>query len=333
MIRIIYNAVPLKGIKNMKPILCLAIVVLFASSLFGQQEAQYTNFMFNKLPLNAAYAGSKEVACISALHRSQWVGIDGAPTTQSINFHTPLFGERVGFGLGLERDVLGLTGTWRGNISYAYRPKIGQGRLGIGVTGSIIAHEYRGHQAETVIGGDNSIAYERVAQTYPNFGAGLYYNTDVFYAGISVPTLLNHEINYGETGFEGYSYKDRRHLYVMMGGLMNISEKVKFKPAVLFKYIGGTSGADGRNISAPLDMDLNAMFLFLDAFGLGATWRMGDSIDALLLFQAAEQFRIGLGYDYSLTELQDYNNGTFEVMAEYCFRSRNKKLLNPRFFF
>lgn len=330
MINSIYSAF-IQSTRLTKNILGVCALLLFTSTLFGQQEAQYTNFMFNKLPLNAGYAGSKEVACVSALHRSQWVGIDEAPTTQSINFHTPLFGERVGFGLGIEHDALGLTGTWRGNVSYSYRPKIGKGRLGIGVTGSVIVHEYRGHEEDPANNGDPSLAGEYIVRTYPNFGAGLYYNTETFYAGISVPTLLSHEINYEGTDIETTSYKDRRHLYIMMGGLLNISEKIKFKPAVLVKSVSGTSAE--RKIGAPLDVDLNAMFLFLDAFGVGATWRMGDSIDALLVFQAAEQFRIGLGYDFTLTELQTLTNGTFEVMAEYCFRSRNKKLLNPRFFF
>ena len=309
------------------------MLCVFAVGVQAQQEAQYTNFMFNKLPLNPAYAGSKEVACISALHRSQWVGIDGAPTTQTLNFHTPLFNQRVGFGLGIIHDKLGLTENWRGNISYAYRPKIGKGHLGIGVTGSVVSHNYEGHRANTVDGNDVGVHYEDISRYYPNFGAGVYYNTNTFYAGISIPTLINQEIDYGEGGIENdYSYKDRRHLYVMFGGLLDITEKVKFKPAALVKYVGGNNAND-INIAAPFDMDINAMFLFLDTFGIGATWRMGDSIDGILYFQAAEQFRIGLGYDYALTELQDYNNGSFELMAEYCFRSRNKKLLNPRFFF
>lgn len=309
-----------------------ALVLLFAGGMFAQQEAQYTNFMFNKLPLNPAYAGSKEVACVSALYRSQWVGIEGAPTTTSVNFHTPLFDQRVGLGIGIERDVLGLLGTWRGNIAYAYRPKVGKGHLSIGVVGSVISHRYDGHLANTTDGNDPTVSYEGINRYYPNFGGGLYYNTETFYAGVSIPTLLSHEIDYGEDGFEGYSYKDRRHLYVMMGGLLNISEKIQFKPAALIKYVG-LSSDEFADVAAPFDMDINAMFIFLDAFGIGATWRLGDSIDGLLFFQAAEQFRIGMGYDYSLTELQDYNQGTFEIMAEYCFRSRNKKMLNPRFFF
>jgi len=294
------------------------MICLFAGSIMAQQEAQYTNFMFNKLPLNPGYAGSKEVACISALHRSQWVGIDGAPTTQTLNFHTPLFNQRVGLGLGILHDKLGLTNNWRGNITYSYRPKIGKGHLGIGVTGSVISHGYDGHNADTNIPNDVGVHYNDVSRYYPNFGAGLYYNTNTLYAGISIPSLLKQEIDYSEEGIEDsnyYSYKDRRHLYIMAGGLLTINDKIKFKPAALIKYVGG-SNADDRNIAAPFDMDLNAMFLFMDALGVGGTWRMGDSFDALVYFQAAEQFRIGLGYDYSLT-----------------FRNRNKKLLNPRFFF
>jgi len=291
--------------KHINKIIATAFfVLLFIGGAMAQQEAQYTNFMFNKLPLNPAYAGSKEVACVSALHRSQWVNIEGAPTTQTINFHTPLFNQRVGFGLGILHDKLGITNNWRGNISYSYRPKIGKGHLGIGVTGSVISHNYEGHRANTVDPNDAGVHYNDISRYYPNFGAGLYYNTNTLYAGISIPSLLKQEIDYSEQGIEDsnyYSYKDRRHLYMMFG--------------------------------APFDMDINAMFLFLDAFGLGATWRMGDSVDFLAYFQAAEQFRIGLGYDYSLTELQDYNNGTYELMMEYCFRNRNKKLLNPRFFF
>ena len=311
------------------------MLCLFAGNLMAQQEPHYTNFMFNKLPLNPAFAGSKEVACISALYRSQWVGIEGAPTTQTVNFHTPFFNQRAGFGVGVLHDKLGLTNNWRANVSYSYRPKIGKGHLGIGVTGSVISHGYQGHRANTVIGNDPNVHYNDASRYYPNFGAGLYYNTNTFYAGLSIPSLLKQEIDYSEDGIEAadyYSYKDRRHVYLMAGGLFTISEKVKFKPAALFKYVGGKN-ADDIDIAAPFDMDINAMFLFLDTFGLGLTWRMGDSLDGLLYFQAAEQFRIGLGYDYSLTELQNYSNGSFELMLEYCISNRNKKLLNPRFFF
>lgn len=313
----------------------MLLFCLLASSMAAQQDPIYTNFMFNKLPINPAYAGSKEVACVSALHRSQWVGIEGAPTTQTVNFHTPLFNQRVGLGLGIVHDKLGLTENWRGNISYSYRPKIGKGHLGIGVTGSVISHNYEGHRAQTVNGNDPGVHYEDISRYYPNFGAGIYYNTDGFYAGISIPTLLRQEIDYTETGIQDsnyYSYRDRRHVYLMFGGLFDLTEKVSFKPAVLVRHVGGNN-ADDLDIAAPFDMDINAMFLFLDTFGVGATWRLGDSLDALVFFQAAEQFRIGLGYDYSLTELQDFNNGSFELMAEYCFHNRNKKLLNPRFFF
>ena len=313
----------------------LMVCLFAAGGIMAQQEAQYTNFMFNKLPLNPAYAGSKEVACISALHRSQWVGIDAAPTTQTVNFHTPLFNQRVGFGLGIIHDKLGITNNWRANIAYSYRPKIGKGHLGIGVMGSVISHNYEGHRAITVDPNDVGVHYNDISRYYPNFGAGVYYNTNTFYAGISIPSLLKQEIDYSEQGIEDsnyYSYKDRRHLYMMFGGLMEINDKIKFKPAALIKYVGG-SNANDIDIAAPFDMDINAMFLFLDAFGLGATWRMGDSVDFLASFQAAEQFRIGLGYDYSLNELQDFSNGSYELMLEYCFRNRNKKLLNPRFFF
>ena len=313
----------------------LMLCLFAAGGIMAQQEAQYTNFMFNKLPLNPGYAGSKEVACVSALHRSQWVGIDSAPTTQTVNFHTPLFNQRVGLGLGIIHDQLGLTNNWRGNISYSYRPKIGKGHLGIGVTGSVISHGYQGHRANTVQFNDPSVHYNAVQRYYPNFGAGLYYNTNSFYAGISIPSLLRQEIDYSEQGIQDanyYSYRDRRHVYAMFGGLLDINEKIQFKPAVLIKHVGGDNVSD-RDIAAPFDMDINAMFLFLEAFGIGATWRLGDSVDFLASFQAAEQFRIGLGYDYSLNELQDFSNGSYELMLEYCFHNRNKKLLNPRFFF
>lgn len=319
----------------MRKIFITLVFAFVAVVLFAQQEPHYTNFMFNKLPLNPGYAGSKDVACFNALHRSQWLGWgEGAPTTQTVSFHTPLFSQRVGLGLGIVHDALGLTNQWRGNVAYAYRPKIGKGNLGIGIMGSIISHEYKGSEAVTTNPNDPIVSYLNNNKYVPNFGTGVYYNTDKFYAGISIPTLLKNSLDYSSTGVTTTTYTERRHMYLMAGALFDLSEKVQFKPALLVKYIGGNDeNLMNGGIAAPFDADINAMFLFSKVFGLGATYRLGDSVDFLALYQAGQQFKLGVGYDLSLNELQDYSNGSIEIMAEYCLRNRTKKLLNPRFFF
>ncbi len=319
----------------MKNIIITSIALLFGVGLFAQQDAQYTQFMFNKLAYNAGYAGSGDVACISCLYRNQWTGINGAPQTGVLNFDTPMFKKRVGLGVNLVYDKIGVEQRVKASLVYSYRIKLNKEyTLGIGVRGTLWNYRVDFDALQATEIGDGQIPMGSPNSFAPNFGAGLYLNHKKFYVGLSIPHLLKTNLELGGdsagvTDPELFS-EFERHFFLMGGAKFKLSEKVDLNPNLLVKYVA----------NSPFDMDVNCNVIFLDKFWLGATYRLGgstqrgfgESIDAVVQYQFTNQFKVGFAYDYTLSELADYNNGSFEVMLHYCFNYRGKKLTNPRFF-
>ena len=307
------------------------LLTLFSLSLYAQQGVQYTQFMFNKLGFNPAYAGSHEVPCISAIHRSQWVGFDGAPTSQAFNFHTPLFAKRVGMGLSVQHDKIGPTNSYWINLSYAYRMQIEESTLSFGLQGTMRSYEVDFSETESVVAGDPAVMNGSARKMLPNFGVGIYYLGHNLFAGLSMPYILQGDISLYETSLaanQDFSVEER-HLYFMAGYKVNLNEKVKFKPAMMFKSVR----------HAPADLDLHGSFVFNDRLGVGATYRLGgirnsfgESVDFLMYLQFEGGFRLGAAYDLTLSQLRDYQSGSFEILLEKCLIRKNSRLTNPRFF-
>lgn len=310
------------------PILILLMFVFIGG--YAQQEAQYTQFMYNKLALNPAYAGSSEVPCFSCIHRSQWVGFEGAPTSQVLNFHIPFFKNRVGIGASISHDKIGPTNSWDAKLMYAYRIPVGSGNLGIGLQGSLKGYQVRFDETSATHSGDDGIPTASTTRILPNFGAGLYYNTPKFYMGLSMPTILKGDLSYDEYSSDADFGVEQTHIYLMAGYLFEISDVVKFKPAFLAK----------STANAPFDLDVNGTFIFLDKFWTGLSYRLGgnlgnsfgESIDLTFQYQISKSIRAGLAYDFSLTKIRAYNSGTFEIFLEYCMKYNDNRLTNPRFF-
>ncbi|WP_350292234.1 type IX secretion system membrane protein PorP/SprF [uncultured Croceitalea sp.] len=309
----------------------ITLVLLFTISagIYGQQDAQYTQYMYNTLSVNPAYAGSRGVFSIAALHRSQWVGLDGAPTTQTLNFNTPV-SRRVGIGLSIVNDEIG-NGTnqdtyFDGAFSYTI-PTSDQGKLSFGLKAgghflNVDFNQLRNFQAEGSAGAPPNID----KKFSPNFGAGVYYHTDRFYAGLSVPNFLEteHFDRLGETGGSSFLAQERMNWYLISGYVFELNQDWKFKPAVLFKAVQG----------APLQADLSANFLLRDKFSFGAAYRWSAALSALVGIQLSDQFMLGLAYDRETTELGNtaFNDGSFEVFLRYEFLTRYRKVVTPRFF-
>lgn len=292
---------------------------------FGQQDAQYTQFMFNKLALNPAYAGSKHAFCTSLLYRQQWVGIEGAPVTQAFNAHGLIHKRNIGIGVSIVHDEIGLFNNWVASLIYDYQLKIGKkGKLNIGAQASLDHIRARWDQSSADQIGDFAIPEENNTLMSPNFGAGLYYHTDKFYMGLSMPKMLRSSLEFDspQPGDNSEISTRDRHIFLMTGIMIPMSKTVKFKPAILMKYVK----------NSPFDFDANASFLFFDRFWAGVTYRFQDSVDGLVMYEFTRGFKIGLAYDYTLTELQNYNDGSFEVMVEYCIIPKDEAIVNPRFF-
>ncbi len=296
----------------------LFILCTTASFLLAQHAPQYTHFMFNKLVYNPAYAGSNEVLTFSGLYRNQWTGIEGAPTTVNFNVHTPFFNQKCGAGLSIVSDQAGMLNTTYVNLSYAYRVKVNdRSTLSMGLMGRLEHSRLDWTGVETIDVDDELMGMGLATTVKPNFGVGLYLSSRKYYVGLSAPQLLANSL-YRDLNI----VEDIRTYYLMGGLILDLSEKVKFKPAVLFSY----------NPSAPFEVDLNANFIFMDALWVGGSYRLGDSFDAILAYQINSQLRAGAALDFTLTELQNYTSGGFELMVQYTFDYEDKKVNHLRYF-
>lgn len=310
----------------MKQIILTSFICLFAFAGYAQQDAQYTQFIFNKLALNPAYAGSKEVASVSVLYRNQWIGLEGAPKTQTINFHAPFLKKKLGLGLSIVHDKIGLSNNWTINTMYSYRIPIKENTLSFGIQAGVRHMGMNWGESTTTQIGDGSLPMDRESILMPNVGFGAYFSAKKYYVGFSIPHLIDNTYNFEGTDVspDATSFAAQTRHYMLMGGaIFNISDNVKFKPAMLFKYVP----------NAPLDIDFNASFLFANRIWAGATYRLGDSFDLLAQYEITRQLKAGIAYDFTLTELRQYNAGSFEIMLEYNFFFEQEKLKNPRFFF
>ena len=302
-------------------------VVFLTISVWGvkaQQDAQYTQYMYNTLAVNPAYAGSRGVLSINALHRSQWVGLDGAPVTQTLNVNTPI-SKRVGLGVSVVNDRIG-NGTNQDTyfdavLSYTI-PTSRTGKLSFGIKGgghdlNIDFNQLQNYNNEASTVGLNNID----KKFSPNFGAGIYYHTDAFYAGLSVPNFLKTEHFDNSTSTIA---QERMNIYLITGYVFDINPDLKFKPAALIKAVSG----------APLQVDLSANFLINNKFTLGAAYRWDAAVSALAGFQITDELLLGLAYDRETTELGStaFNDGSFEVLLRYELRTRYNKIIAPRFF-
>ena len=300
-------------------------------SLVAQQDAQYTQWMFNKLSLNPAYAVHGDDACFSALHRSQWVGLEGAPTSQSFNGRIPFKGRNVGIGLSVNHDVVGPTNSWTVSGIYAYRFNFGNGRnLSLGLQATARSYRVNFTETTTITPGDGHLPTTDQTRTIPNFGAGIYYYTPKFFIGLSAPRILESDLSFFDDGLNNSDFsREEVHNYFMTGAVFELNQALKLKPSLLVKYVK----------DAPIDIDLHTSIIFYDKFWTGATYRIGgfdgsigESIDLVFQFQINNQIRIGFAYDHTLTKVKTTNDGTFELVLDYCLKSDNSNLTNPRFF-
>jgi type IX secretion system PorP/SprF family membrane protein len=314
----------------------IPILILFALSqnLWGQQEGHYTNFMWNKMMLNPAFAGAREVPYFTALHRSQWIGFEGAPQSQIVHFSSPIFNKRVGIGGTFAHTKIGLNQDLLGKMAYSY-DLIGRDGLSVRIGLQASLRNFRLNfdditklNLSSVI--DETIINGNISRLVGNFGAGIYGSyQNKFFAGVSVPNLIENNLNLKNTAPDATVLaKVNRHAYGMIGGSIHVADQVDFNPQMLIKYVK----------NAPLDADFNATLEYDRKFGIGASYRLGgegrgESADLLTYFRVKNQFVIGASYDFTLTQIKDYSTGSFEVLLQADLRASKNQMSNPRFFF
>ncbi|MDO6744633.1 PorP/SprF family type IX secretion system membrane protein [Tenacibaculum soleae] len=308
----------------MKLFLSIVLVCTFGicmiTNVHAQQDPQYTQYMYNTMSVNPAYAGSKGYGVITAIGRTQWVGFEGAPNTQNISYDTPIGYSGLGLGVNLMNDEIGPSKEIYLDANLSYTIETGEeGNLAFGLRlgGRFLNIDWSKGKADK----DEPIFGENVNKFLPTVGAGIYYHEPEWYVGLSVPNILRIE-HYDENLADTQTTAvERMHFFFIAGYVYDINEDIKFKPAVLVKAVSG----------APLSLDVSANFLFNEKFRAGLAWRWDDSISALLGFQASDRLLIGYSYDLTTSNYNVTNSGTHEIMLQYELL-RNTKFRSPRFF-
>lgn len=315
------------------------MAVLFFGCLGGlftvhaQQDPQYTQYMYNTQVVNPAYVGNRDAFSIGGLYRTQWVGLDGAPDTATLTLDTPVGSlDNMGLGLSIVHDRIGPSTESNITIDYSYSVTTGErSELSFGLKAGVDLLDVDFSKLNIDDGGDvfdNGNIDNRVQ---PQIGAGVYFNTDNFYVGLSVPNFLTSkhfdestidDLNNG-SAFDGdFSPAERLHYFLIAGYVFDLSENLKFKPATLVKAVSGS----------PLQWDVSANFLLYDKLTLGAAYRWSAAFSGMVGFQASEGVFIGFGYDYQTTDLETYSDGSYELMLRFDIFQKPERVLTPRFF-
>jgi type IX secretion system PorP/SprF family membrane protein len=299
-------------------LLLIFITILTVKDMSAQQDPQYTQYMYNMNIMNPAYAGSKESLSITALYRTQWAGLDGAPETITLSAHAPV-GERVGLGLSAIKDELGPISETNVYIDFSYTLPMGESlKLALGIKGGATFHDVGLTSLELQDPGDPFFS-EDISNVYPNVGAGAFLYTENFYLGLSVPNFLN-SIHLDENGLQYGS--ETQHFFATAGYVFQISDNFKLKPSVLVKSA----------FDAPISLDGNLNALFFDRFEIGASYRLDDSFSGLVGFQVTDFLRIGYAYDHIISELKGVGSASHEVIVTFDIFFKPRILHSPRFF-
>lgn len=306
--------------------LFILILALASFKLSAQQSPMYTHYMYNTLVVNPGYAGSRDALTITALHRSQWVNFDGAPMTQTLTMHSPLKNHPVGLGMSIFNDKIGPINNTSIVADFAYRMKLGvKSKLALGLSGG--ANIMQAQLSKLLLNQENDPTFQNNIsnRATPTLGFGAYYSRERFYLGVSVPQLIENKLS-STTQLNGTNFlgKEQRHYFLIAGAVFNLSSNLAFKPTTLIKVTA----------SAPIQADVTASFIIAKKLTVGAMYRTGDAVGALIGFDLTSQFHVGYAFDWSSgVRTSKYNQGSHELMIRYDFLSVSRKQIHsPRYF-
>lgn len=300
-----------------------AIAFLFGAlgiqNIQAQQDSQYTQYMYNTMSFNPGYAGSRGSLSMIGLYRNQWVGLEGAPETLNFSAHSPIGVQGVGVGLGLTSDRIGpsVENIITADFSYTLSLNDKGTKLAFGVKAGINMLDIDMNKLTIYNPNDVNLVSQQL--TSPVVGVGFFLYDENWYAGLSTPNLLETE-HYNDIAVS--TATEKMHLYLIGGYIFDFNPNLKFKPAVLAKAVSG----------APLAIDISANFLFYEKLTLGAAYRLDAGVSAMAGFQISEQLMVGYAYDYGITELSNYHDGSHEIFLRFELGTRMWNKVNPRFF-
>jgi type IX secretion system PorP/SprF family membrane protein len=300
-------------------------LMLVSGVIYSQQDSQFTQYMYNTININPAYAGSRGKMSIFGLHRTQWVGLEGAPVTNAASIHTPISGSNIGLGLSIINDRIGPSDENDISVDFSYTiPAWEDYKLSFGLKGTANLLNIDFNKLSQYNSNDKAFEANIDNKFSPNIGVGLYLHSEDTYVGISAPNLLEtkHFDRYAGTGASSHVATEMIHFYLIAGHVFDLNESIKFKPSVLAKVVQG----------APLQVDLSGNFMIQEKFVVGVAYRWSAAVSAMVGFQATDNWFIGYGYDLDTTRLANYNSGSHEIFLRFELFNRYDKIISPRFF-
>ena len=297
----------------------LLFVLMFTGVVsYAQQDAQFTQYMYNTINVNPAYAGSRGALSIFALHRTQWVGLDGAPVTNAVSINTPISGSNLGLGVSLINDKIGPANenTFSADLSYTI-PTSETFKLSFGVKGTANLFNLDVTKLNPIDADDES--FQNYNKFSPNIGAGIYLHSDKAYLGLSIPNFIQTN-RYDDNDVR--IFKEKINTYLIAGYVFDLNQDIKFKPALITKMVEG----------APLQIDVSGNFMFSEKFVVGVAYRWSAALSGMVGFQVSDGLYIGYGYDRETTNLKNYNSGSHEIFLRYEIFKNINKITSPRFF-
>lgn len=302
----------------MKTVIFTFVLMFTTIVSLAQQDAQFTQYMYNTVNVNPAYAGSRGALSIFALHRTQWVGLNGAPITNAVSVNTPLNESRIGLGLTVVNDKIGPVqeNTISGDFSYSI-PTSENVLLSFGIKATANLFDLDVSKLNPVA--DDPTLRDYNNKFSPNFGAGIYLHSDKAYVGLSVPNFIEtNRYNDNEVAI----FKEKISYYLIAGYVFDLNNSIKFKPAFLTKLVEG----------APLQVDVSGSLMFNDKLTVGLSYRWSAAVSAMVGFQISQALYVGYGYDLETTRLDNYNSGSHEIFLRYDLFKKNEKMTMQRFF-
>jgi type IX secretion system PorP/SprF family membrane protein len=304
----------------MKKIILVLLLLAGLSPSFAQQDAQYTQYMYNTMTINPGYTGTSGTTSILGIYRAQWVGLDGAPKTGSFSIQSPVSINGQGLGLSIINDQIGPTKETTVSVNYSYPIQLSENvKLSLGL--SAVGNFWEIDHTKLSIHEGNDILLSGIQNKFsPNIGAGAYLHSDKWYAGISIPRILETEF-YDDVKVSIATRK--KHFYAMGGYVFELSDAVKFKPATMIKVVSGS----------PLAVDISANFLLEEKLTLGVAYRWDAAVSAMAGFQISKGLNIGYAYDFDTQKIGKYNSGSHEVFLRFdLFPTSIYRMITPRFF-
>ncbi|EPR72469.1 hypothetical protein ADIWIN_2639 [Winogradskyella psychrotolerans RS-3] len=299
--------------------LSIIAVLLLAFQMHGQQDPQYTQYMYNMNVINPAYAGSKENLSFGLLYRNQWTKIDGGPETGTFFGHTPI-GNNLGLGLSVISDRIGPVKETNAYVDVSYTLQLGgEHRLAFGVKAGATFHDIGLNSDVSVVDNTDPFFAQDISSTTPNIGAGFFYYTDKYYVSLSVPNLLS-SVHLDADGYKIGS--ETQHYFLTGGYVFDLSPNTELKPSVMVKSA----------FDAPTSFDVNVNARFYKKFEIGASYRLDDSFSGLVNFALTPSLRIGYAYDAISSDIKAYAPASHEIMLLFDLNFSKRVSRSPRYF-